>query len=156
MAINKRGDRYVLDWWADGKRYRKFFDTKHEAEAHQTVIRKRKLDGDYIAPDRIPLFKDTAAAWLATRTNRAASSYDEFAARINRHLLPAFGHLRLNQIKPDAIEKWRAMLSQRGGTSQWGKPLAPRTIASIQGVLSNILDSAVRNQRLTANSSENS
>ena len=32
MAINKRGDKYVLDWWHEGKRYRKFFETQTEAK----------------------------------------------------------------------------------------------------------------------------
>jgi integrase len=151
VAIRKRGDRYVLDWWSEGRRYRKFFDTKREADNYRTDIKKNKKDGSYVAPGQIPLLKEAAEAWLATRTDRTPQTYDQYRSCITSHLLPRFGELRLDQIKPEMIAAWRAELAQTGVTSKWRKPMARNTIRTIVRVLSSILDSAVRNGRLAGN-----
>lgn len=149
MAINRRGTKYILDWWADGRRFRKFFDTKKAAEAHQTNIRKKQLDGAYVAPDKVPLFREAAEAWLSTRANRSEASYDQYAIRVKYHLIPRFGDLRLDQITHEMIAAWRAQLAQSGGRGH--RPLAANSISAIVGALSGILDSTVRSGRLAGN-----
>jgi integrase len=151
MAINKRRDKYVLDWWADGKRFRKFFDTKTEAKDYETGIKHKKLSGDYIAPGKAPLFREAAATWLATRSDRAPATFDLYHNQIDQHLLPRFGDRRVDQISHELIAAWRAELAQTGGTSQWRKPMARGTITAIVRVLSSILDAAVRGGRLSSN-----
>ena len=71
MATNKRGDKYVVDWWTDGKRYRKFFDRQHDARDFSAKVRNDKRLGTHVAADRIPLFHEAARAWVTSRTDRA-------------------------------------------------------------------------------------
>jgi integrase len=151
VAINKRGDKYVVDWWTDGKRYRKFFDRQHDARDFAARVRDEKRLGTHVAADRIPLFRDAAHDWLTTRSDRAESSYDQYAGRINRHLIPRFGDVRIDQISPEAITTWRAQLVQTGATSQWRKPMSPHTVSVLVNTLSSIFESAVRNGRLSSN-----
>jgi integrase len=135
VAINKRGDKFVLDWWHNGRRYRKFFATQTEAKAYRTTeVEKKKLDGQYVAPDRIATFRDAATAWLATRANRRASTYGIYSIRVHKHLLPKFSVRKLGTITTAEIEKWRTELEATMG---------PTTIAALVGVLSSIFNSAM-------------
>jgi len=151
VAINKKGDKWVLDWWAEGKRYRKFFETRKAADNHRTEIKKKKKDGAYVAPDKVPSFRETAAAWPATRADRAEGTYDQYAGHVSRHLLPRFGDLRLDQISSESIAAMRAELGQTGKTNQRRKGMAPATVTAIVKSLSSIFESAVRTGRLASN-----
>jgi integrase len=151
VAINKRGDRYVLDWWADGRRFRKFFDTQTDAKHYRTEIDNHKLRGDYVTPGKVPLFKQEAEAWLKSRADRTAGTYDQYRGHVTRHLLPRFGELRLDRISHEIIEAWRTELARKGGTSRWRKPLSASTVGDIMGTLSRIFNFAVRGKRLASN-----
>src|SRR5689334_4023707 len=46
MAINRRGQKFVVDWWVEGRRCRKFFDRQQEARdfaavRHADAVRRR-------------------------------------------------------------------------------------------------------------------
>jgi len=60
VAINKRNHKYVVDYWSDGKRYRKFFDRQHDAKDFAAKVRNEKRLGTHVATDRIPLFHEAA------------------------------------------------------------------------------------------------
>lgn len=151
MAINKRGDKYVVDYWDAGKRYRKHFDRQHDARDFSAKVRNDKRLGTHVAADRVPLFKEAAAAWLAAHADRAEASYDQYANHVTHHLLSRFGDKRLDQISHQSITEWRAELARTGGTSKWHRPMARNTIRAIVRVLSSILDHAVRNGQLARN-----
>ena len=151
MAINKRGDRYVVDWWTDGKRYRKFFDRQHDARDFAAKVHDEKRRGAHIAADRIPLFREAAEAWLASRADRAEGTFSQYSVGVRTHLIPQFGERRLDQISSEMITAWRTALAQTAGHSRWHHPLAARTISNTIRTLSAILDAAVRNGRLAAN-----
>jgi integrase len=142
---------YMLDWWADGRRYHKMFETLKAAGEFETEVKSKKDKGEYVSPSRVPLFKEAAAAWLATCADRAEGTYDLYRSHIDRHLLPKFGELRLNQIKPDMIGDWRARLSQSGGTSKWRRPMAKATVRTVVFILRSVLDGAISNRQLASN-----
>jgi integrase len=148
VAINKRvlkdgTIKFVLDWWHSGKRSRKFFVTKTEAKNYRTnEVEKKKLDGEYVAPNKIALFKDAAVAWLQSRANRRASTYGLYAIEVNKHLLPKFGEMKLSAITVEAVEKYRDEITKR---------MAPSTAAAIMRVLSAIFDKAMHDGRAAGN-----
>jgi integrase len=151
VAINKRGDKYVLDWWANGKRFRKFFSTRKEAGAFETTVKQKKLDGVYVAPDKVPTFRQAAEQWLASRADRAPSTYNLYRILTARHLVSKWGERRLDKIPHAEIAAWRADLAQSGGSSRWRKPMAPTTVRAVVRTFSSILDSAIRANRLASN-----
>jgi integrase len=154
MAINRRGDRYIVDWWTEGKRYRKFFDRQHDARDFAAKVRNDKRTGSHVAPDRIPLFHEAARDWLTSRSDRAAGTFSQYETDVRIHLNPTFGNYRLNQISTEAITAWRLALTQTAGHSRWRRPLLASTISRITTTLSSIFDAAVRTKRLSVNPCE--
>jgi integrase len=142
VAINKRGDKYVVDWWTDGKRYRKFFDRQHDARDYAAKVRDEKRLGTHVATDRIPLFREAAFDWLSSRGNRKPSTFAMYRGHIETHLIPAFGDKRLDHIDVGVIEKWRGAL---------GETLAANTVSGIVQTLSQILKREVAQKRLMQN-----
>jgi hypothetical protein len=66
---------------------------------------------------------------------------------LNRHLAPAFGHLRLDEIGPEQLDKYKAN-KLSGDAEKKVNPLAPKTINNHLTCLATILVVAVEWKRL--------
>ena len=110
--LSARGTRRLLrptcSVWhePDGTRRRKSFTTKDEAEAALADIRVSQLAGSYIAPDRSRVtVRDVAEEWFAAQVHQRSSSLAVIRQRLDGSILPALGHLRLEQVDRGTIQR---------------------------------------------------
>lgn len=112
------------------------YETYEAAEAAWIEQAEALRRGVHVDPCKSrTLFRDFGLLWLelfvADRANTARGYED--ALRV--HLLPTFGHLRLQEITPETVARWIADLGRRG--------YQPSTIRTLKGQLSGILTTAV-------------
>lgn len=89
----------------------------------------------------VPSVTEYAKAWLAKRTNVTAA---DDRTRINLHVLPVIGPMRMDEVKPQHLRD--LMLALRAG----GK-LAPRTIRQVSGLLHTMFKSAKIEELIVSN-----
>lgn len=126
----------------DGKTARKGgFMRKRDAEAYLTTVESSKLQGSYLAPsDAQVTIGALGAQWLERhRTAVKPSTFhsDESAWRI--HVEPAWGGRKIGSIRHTEVAAWVAKLSRDKSAT---------TVKRCYGVLSAILDGAVRDRRI--------
>src|SRR5271170_1227919 len=106
-----------------GPRKRLFFATKKAAEKHlsETVV---KVDrGEYLELKKLPIFAQAAELWYEGKTDRRPSCVADIRTRLDKHIIPQIGALRLDKIGVGTVEKLRDTLRKQ--------EYAPRTINSI-------------------------
>ncbi len=109
----------------DGRRHpaEDTFDTKGDADAWLAAQRTDIARGEWRRPGpRRPAaanFGTYAATWLATR-DLTGRTRDEYRKLLERHLMPTFGELDLDEITPAMVRQWHAGLAAVTG------PTAPR------------------------------
>ncbi|MGW7441961.1 tyrosine-type recombinase/integrase [Kitasatospora sp. NPDC054795] len=87
--------------------------------------------------------------WLATRKpHLAPNTYAGYAACVERDLVPAFGHLRLLDLRPEHIDDWVTAQLE----AQRGRVTVYRAVSTLR----NALNAAVRSWRLRYNPAKHS
>jgi integrase len=113
--------------------YESGFRTKGEAEARAALIRAEKIHrrlGVAADPRLTPQLADLAGPWLERRKlTHAAGAEDGY--RWHKHLAPALGHLRPDEVDTAII---RALVEAKRGE------LAPATIRVVVAVLSSLYE----------------
>jgi hypothetical protein len=95
-------------------------------------------------------FRDAAEYWYSIRSHREnwkPSTRRDYRSALDRHLLPAFGDLPLEQLTARAIERWRT--EQTGADKR--KPMSRRTAAKLVAILHGIFEEARTEYGLTGN-----
>lgn len=135
---------YRANWRdATGRQKAKTFRTKKEAAAFLAETETAIHRGNYVDPHvaRRVLLRDYASDWYAGRTVEARTR-ETSQAMLRTHVLPSWGDMSLSQIEHLAVQRWVADLAGRR---------SPATVAAAVGVLSMILDTAVRSRLLLMN-----
>jgi integrase len=133
----------------DGRRHTAptTYDTRGDAEAWlaaaQTDISREQWHRP--APTRrVDTFADYSAGWLESRLSRGQPltprTRSEYRKLLDKHLLPTFGDLPLDEITPVLVRNWHGGLTS-GPTSQ----------AHAYGLLRAILNTAVADDAITVN-----
>ncbi|HVN90884.1 MAG TPA: tyrosine-type recombinase/integrase [Candidatus Binataceae bacterium] len=99
--------------------------------------------GEYLDHSKVPTFQEAAELWFASKTDRRPSHVADLRSRLDKHILPRVGSLRLDRITVGAIEKLRDGLSEEG--------YAPRTINTIIRIASAVFRAAIRRGDATNN-----
>ncbi|MEU4117822.1 tyrosine-type recombinase/integrase [Kitasatospora sp. NPDC028055] len=87
--------------------------------------------------------------WLVTRkTHLSPNTYAGYVACVERDLIPAFGHLRLLDLRPHHVDEWIAAQLEAG--------LGRVTAYKAASTLRNALNAAVRSWRLRYNPAKHS
>ena len=121
------------------------FRTKKEAlEWERAFALKSAGTTDMLFKDFVDLYIDDIKNRIKPQTLYTKTLY------INHHILPFFGDLKLNEIEPLHIRKWQNNHLLQYKTDK-GKTLSNGTINTIQGVLSTILNYAVKLYNLPYN-----
>lgn len=144
-------------WWVDVKfrhpdghveRVRKAspVDTRRGAEQYERDLRHALLNGTFGKEDRqeerILTLKEFAPRFLTySENNNKASTVAAKQQLLKTHLLPAFGRLPLDQIKPETIEDFKALKRKAG--------LTPKTINNALTVLRTVFSVAVEQSALS-------
>jgi Phage integrase, N-terminal SAM-like domain len=147
-SIEKRQRSGETRWYARyrdpaGRQRVKVFDRKIDAERYLTTVESAKLVGAYVDPALARLtVGEWAGRWLAGQAHLKASTLDRYAGIVRRHILPAWGTVRLADVSHADVQRWVTRLS--AGSE-------PATVRKIHRVLSLILELAVRDGRLSRN-----
>lgn len=161
-SIEKRGDnswRLTVEVGYDekGRRKRKRKTIKVEdkrllrapkrlKEHLEMELAKFKIEveaGEYIAPEKTKL-EDFVTEWrdkyASNPENLSPSTLDTYENHLRNHILPRFGHMRLDQIKTKHIIDFLDDLKKPGARKDGNKePLASGTIVVIYRALKNVL-----------------
>lgn len=109
--------------------------------------------GMFIEPARLS-FKDFVERWIRdyAEKNLAPKTLFRYKQMLNTRILPAMGHLKIEQIKPTHLLEFYANL-QEDGIRTDGKPggLSERTILHHHRLISSILQDAVEWQTIVSN-----
>lgn len=146
-----KGLRWSVYWWSDGKRQKKNFASRSEAELFQVECEDTILSGKYVNnKDKKNLLSKVADIWLEGLPGTSKGSTEaRYRREVRTWILPRWGQVPVGQITVDGIQQWVAQLGQgtapyAGKTGQ-ARPLAAASIRSIvKIVLKSILDTAVR------------
>lgn len=172
-TIIRRGNSWsvVLGYKDAHGKWRKRWHSKHpetgeplrsreDAERARTAILKAKDDGAYVPPDRNTLGAWLLEEWLPTkkptgtggrrhRGQVSIGTWDSYRIYVESYINPTLGHMRLQDVRPEHINRLYDELETSGG--QDGKGLSAKTIANAHGVLHKALSDAVRQGRLSRN-----
>lgn len=121
------------------------FKTKREAEAFAASVEVSKLKGEYIAPTlgRVTV-SELATDWLARKEQATApSNYRMIESAWRVHVRPQWGKTSVADVDVLAVESWITGMVRKGAGAT--------TVLRSHGVLSGILDDAVKAKRLAMN-----
>src|ERR1019366_2820849 len=138
MAITKHGNGFRIDFRDQhGKRSRVIFPTRKDADIALSKIKVKVKSGEYVFPKDVPTFEAAGASWLAGKAKRRPRTLAKWRAHLARHLYPAIGHLRLDQITVERIERLRTELQQptEPGIRPLGDGATKNIIATLGAVL---------------------
>ncbi|MGF1661102.1 MAG: tyrosine-type recombinase/integrase [Kineosporiaceae bacterium] len=136
--------RYRVNWRDESGRQRaRTLRTKREATTYLAQVDADMARGVHVDPHaaRRILLHDYATRWHASRTVEIRT-HETAAAMLRTHVLPRWGEVPLAKIDHLSVQEWVADLGARR---------APATVAAAFGVLSMILDVAVRARLLAVN-----
>jgi integrase len=129
----------------DGKRVRRTlgtFATRKEAErAHRQALDARD-HGINVAPVKLTVAELMSRFIARCRTgDRTAATIETYEQKFNRYIAPSLGQFSLLKLRPAHIAEWIAALRRTGGKN--GKPLSPKTVRNVFGLLHGALAWAV-------------
>lgn len=132
--VKHRG-KWRIRWFdSSGRRKSEVFENRRDAEF---ALRRHEVDADEIrrglrpAPVGVHQFSELVERWLTHRSSQKRSEKDDRSI-IRRHLVPAFGELRISEVTPIRIENLRTGLTQ-----------SPKTVHNILTLLVSMLNYAV-------------
>lgn len=141
--------KYRIDWRDDrGRRYRKFFEKRKDAESALTDVQKKLETGAFIAPREVPAFAEIAREWIQSKKagNYRPATLEAWRIHLDNHLLNedhGIGHLRLNRIDVATVERFAQRRKDAG--------LAAQTVNKILTTAAAVLSFAVRHKKTITN-----
>lgn len=144
-SVYRRKDgRFAASASFEGKRITKYGKTDKEAWSNlQKALDDLKRGKVVIGPKQT--VKRYLEHWLedSRRLKVRLSTLEQYRSILHAHLIPAFGHLQLQQLSREHIQAFYAKLHDSG--------MSPKRIKGIHAVLSSALKDAVRDEILTRN-----
>jgi hypothetical protein len=119
------------------------FETKKKAEQHRSTTQFKVRRGEYVDPAKTPTFKAAAEEWYLSKADRRVSHVSDLRSRLDKHLLPRFGALRLDHVTVAMVESLRIELRAQG--------YAPRTINAIVRIAGAVFRAAIRRHEAVSN-----
>ena len=158
-TIRKRKDgrweaRYTTGFdLTTGKQIQKsiYGKTQKDVREKLTQITTELDNRSYIEPSKMTL-EAWVTIWLEYYMfDKKWSTIKHYKAQVKAHILPALGRVPLSQLDPHRIQSfYNALLRGTGGK----KPLTPKSIRNVHGILSKCLSIAVKLEYLRRNPAE--
>lgn len=155
------GGRIRTDRWGKGKRWRarwveangdersRLFPTKAEAQDELARVSVSMASGQYVHHRAGAMTVGTwADSWLATKGHRKATTRNGYDSLVRVWIKPTWGRVPLNRVQHADVQAWITRMSTGGPT---GKPLSASRVRQAVGVLSQIMDFAVRAKKIAVN-----
>lgn len=148
-CIRKRRGKWVVDFRdQSGRRHWKTFSTQKAAKDGLTELSKHVKDGTYVNPATLPSFEKVARDWLDAKRDHPRATWDYWRTQVERHFIPEFGPLRIDEVTTLRIEAFRN--AKRDGT-EGQKKLARATVNQLLQTLTRILGYAVKHRYILEN-----
>ena len=129
----------------DGKQ--KQFYAKSEKEANVKLRKAQdELERGSLITEKDQTLRQYLEHWLeqVKRPSLKVGSYIRYRGLLDQHILPALGHLQLQKLKPEHLERLYAKLQKEKG-------LSPKSIRLVHGILHQALEIAVKRRRIAHN-----
>ncbi|KXF85745.1 hypothetical protein D092_15600 [Rhodococcus ruber Chol-4] len=119
------------------------FTSKRQAQDFAATVEVEKLTGSYVAPSagRITL-GEVAELWISSKVNLSASTRSRYRSALDVHVLPAFRTVPIADLTRERLRRWVTAMTSTSSAA---------TVQKNVGVLSQILDQAVKDSRLATN-----
>jgi hypothetical protein len=121
MSIERLERQGGVVWrvrWREGGHNRaKVLGRKRDAEAFDADIRRRKRAGELVESAGAQMtLTELALEWMHVygAPNLARSTLESYAITWDRHVLPSIGDLRLRELTPQVLERFRGELAAAG------------------------------------------
>ena len=138
MSIERLERQGGVVWrvrWREGGRNRaRVLGRKRDAEAFDAEIRRRKRAGELVesAGAQLTLAEFAREWWrLYGEPNLARSTLETYAIMWDRHVLPRIGGVRLREVTPQVLERFRGEMAADGV----GLSAQRKTLVLVQGIL---------------------
>lgn len=148
-TIRRRGLTWTTYWWVEGpggtvQRSKGGFATKRDAQVFLTETLAAVQTGLFSEPTKVTLRVYLLQRWLPGRAaSLRTSTFDAYRRSIELHVIPALGHVKLQRLTPDHLDRFYADLMQSG--------LAPKTVRNVHTILHKALKDAVRKNLVVRN-----
>jgi integrase len=148
-SIHRRGATWTVRWRSDsatGRRHHSKggFRTKAAAQAFLTEVTAAIQSGTFAEPTKITLGEFLIERWLPSRQlSVRPSTYASYRNAIARHVLPELGHLQLQMISADRLDRFYAALVANG--------LSVKTVRNVHVLIHKALRDAVRKNLVVRN-----
>jgi len=140
----KTGVRYDVRYRVNGRQREKSFKKKVDAVKFRATVEADLARGDWIDDRRSKqTVAEFAEAWFATLGGHRQATRTRYRAILNRHVLPAFGHIAISKVDHHAVALWVAQQAEQG--------LSAASISKHRNVLSQICGSAIRSGAIRVN-----
>ncbi|MGH8963692.1 MAG: tyrosine-type recombinase/integrase [Jatrophihabitantaceae bacterium] len=131
---------------AAGRQHAKHFARKVDAQRWLDSVVTAVGTGSYVDPNRSKITVGTVAAqWLAGKINLKPTTRARYDSALTVHVLPRWSTVALAAVEHGDIQAWLAALTLSGQSGA--------SVRKVHGVLSAVLDLAVRDKRIPANPS---
>lgn len=136
---------------SDGRQRRETVGPKLKAaEARLSQVKADMSRGVRVARRADLTVKVAAEAWMASNGHLRPTTVAAYRSALDVHILPAFGHRRLESVTPDRLARWAqeaTTLAYRQGYTPTAKvPLRAGTIGLCLRTLHRVYSHAVRRQ----------
>ncbi len=148
-GIYRRGSTWTVFWRTDSAQGRKQhtkggFRTKKEAQEFLTETLAAIQGGVFREPSKVTLGEFLTERWLPAREMAVRpSTYASYRGLVERHVIPELGHVQIQQLSPDHLDRFYALLVDRG--------LASKTVRNIHVLIHRALRDAVRKNLVPRN-----
>lgn len=134
-------DRWRVHWIAAGRRRTRSFKSEDEAQLFELKLKLGEVEKAAPKPVTFGAFAET---WLDRHVSvmKAPAQRARDASRIDVHLRPALGDLRLDEITAGHVLSVREALVARRHPKT-GRPIKPKTVNDILATLRHVLGKAV-------------
>ena len=133
----------------NGRQKRQYFYGKTRQEVADKIAKALNdlANGVYVDPARL-LLKDWLNTWLweYKKQTLRPSTFQDYESLINNHIVPAIGHYKLKDLRPEHLQ---ALYN-----SKYENGLSFSTIKQIHVILHSALDQALKNGLIVRNVSE--
>lgn len=148
-TIRKRGSTWTTYWWVEGaqgsvQRSKGGFATKRDAQSFLTKTLAAVQTGAFSEPTKVTVGEYLLVRWLPGReASLRTSTFDSYRRNIELHVIPALGHVRLQLLTPDHLDRFYADRLSSG--------LATKSVRNLHTMLRKALKDAGRKNLVVRN-----
>lgn len=155
MTLTQRDGKLWLTFYHQSKRYKKSLgldDTKTNRKLAQNTIipeiQYKLTSGEFFNIEnekKVPTVGEFAKISFDIHSgHRKESSLNRMVSAYNKHIMPHFGNIKMDKVKPSHVSTWQNSLLGQAN-------LCPKSVKSVRTILNVIFEDAVNDEILVSN-----